>query len=974
MESSRARHNLRQALQALSSQLGNALEEHLIRSSAALGFAPGALPWIDYFEIDRLIQTGRLDEAHDLAVGEVLPELDAEWVRDFRLAHRERRERLLERLAQRHELAGDIPSALALTQDWLQLDPFAEPPRRELIRRFTARGDNVAAAVAIKDLLDLLGDRGMTPSIETRRVIDEAVGAGSDSETSPHGLTREAALIALGQANERRALEAATYLALAELTDPGVDRPVLVVDVAEGVVRDDVALHISFPKNDTLITLEETRALLIQQSFSETVLQRAFDLEESDDPAAPRGPAARPPNNPDPDAVPTTRAREVVQGLRDGQHVALIGQSASGKTVTATQAATALTRDGWSACWLDLSDPSARSTDLLRALLRIPEPNAGCHLIVLDDIQANPGLAKRLASLLPTVAQSTDCHVQVLALAWDSAHSLIHEHFPSMTVVQCSGEEVLSTIADEFTERRLEEPELGALHELCKGDLLIARLALQHFRSTGSLPAVTDLARAAFDRAIGSRDLSPDALRVLYALASLGRFEVDASRSYARGISVPGLNELTERHIIRQSGDYVSLGHRTLASLIALHLARVAPGSTEPESPIRLTVDYLRTARDRQVMAMLERLDLAGKSGRDADQHGVAFLGRAWDSLRVLTRRLGHQAQADPTWGDNVASAVHACESLARFEDVAWRQSAGYVRSRWQTRQDGQLPEPVGDKTPAERDDFDQIVTRMQEQDDLFRGRYDQLACDIDADRFHRTWVLGQLLGFEGTARERDDGRLNSLLAAAQSSQEPDGAFYPRRVPWVTARVVLGLAIAGESIRSSEVQSAACEWLRRPHPTGPLQLGSWESGTGTWNSTLQTTAMCLSALARAGVSTTDSAIKAGRSYLLSNRGDWVRPGNEMDAADSLQAYLLTGGRWREVSEELAFLLGWSRNPESWSQVNRLASESQDESSKIPNITSALIGIIWETVRAELPLLLEGLAIERDALGAATPHA
>jgi hypothetical protein len=239
-------------------------------------------------------------------------------------------------------------------------------------------------------------------------------------------------------------------------------------------------------------------------------------------------------------------------------------------------------------------------------------------------------------------------------------------------------------------------------------------------------------------------------------------------------------------------------------------------------------------------------------------------------------------------------------------------------------------------------------------------------AASIDFDRMHRTWVLGQLLGFEASAPGRPGSRLNDLVLAAGHAQEPDGNFYPPRVPWVTARVLLGLVAAGNTTNSSRSVQQACQWLRRPYPEGPYKAGAWEGGTGTWNSTVETTAMCLSALVRAGIPLDDPAIKAGKAYLLSQRAAWVQPGAEVDAANALQAYILTGGRWREVTAELMHLLSWARAREPWTRTSYLASESQAQSSTVAHVADSLVGILWATVKTELPILLEGIATEREA--------
>ena len=119
--------------------------------------------------------------------------------------------------------------------------------------------------------------------------------------------------------------------------------------------------------------------------------------------------------------------------------------------------------------------------------------------------------------------------------------------------------------------------------------------------------------------------------------------------------------------------------------------------------------------------------------------------------------------------------------------------------------------------------------------------------------------------------------------------------------------------------------------------------------------------MCVNALIRCGVPATDQAVTAGTAYLLSKRDEWVRAGQEIDGAFAMETVLATRGRWREISSELAALLSWVRDREAWTRATQLASESHDESCKVAQIANSLVGIVWDTVKSELPLLLEGIA-------------
>lgn len=658
--------------------------------------------------------------------------------------------------------------------------------------------------------------------------------------------------------------------------------------------------------------------------------------------------------------IPIRGRSSFIERVLAGQDISIIGPSSSGKSISAAQICTALSARGWTISWIDLSDPDRDERDLLLAACRTAVGPAKSHLVVVDDVQAGPSVMGRLRHLVPQLRAVAASRVQLLFVGWDSASSLIESEFPASVRVACKGDDVLQALAEH---RGLSAIEVDQLRGLSKGDALIASLAIDLRAGLGRFPTIEEIAQRAVSRTIGGEQLSGDAVRLLYSICASNQFDIEVEADSAQALSSTGLAELLQRRIVRRAGNFLAVGHRSLAAMILHHLRR-SPSQLPPglDPPVRVAVQYLRSAGDRQILAVLERLDLASLAIRSEDHHGTAFLARAWESLRTLVRYVAKKAEADVTWGDNLASAVFAGEALAQVNHPGWHDVAAFVRDRWDIPEDGALPSPRA-RPSAERADFDEIQKRMVQEDREFtyRGIGDP-ADRIDFNRFHQTWTLGLLVGFEGTAREPSIERLRRLRRSAAHNQEPTGAFYPERVPWVTARVLLGLAAAGDTASNSDVCRRACDWLRTPSPAGPYRFGVWESGTGTWNTPAMTTALCILAMVRAGVSPSDRTIQAGSSYLLNARRQWSAPGGEIDAVAAVETLLAIGGRWREFATELATILTWSRDREPWTRTGRLASDSKEESSKVPFVARGLIEVVWETVKSELPALLEGIVI------------
>jgi class 3 adenylate cyclase/tetratricopeptide (TPR) repeat protein len=168
-----ARTSLRSALSALRRALGPDADRYLVATRDTVRLAGEDLVWTDITEFERALAGGDVEEALELARGDLLHGLDDEWVYERRDEHRDRVGATLERLAAQAEERGDLPAAIGLTRRRVGLDPLAEEAHRELIRRLAAGGDRSGALAAYRRLQDRLrDDLGIAPSAPTRALVE----------------------------------------------------------------------------------------------------------------------------------------------------------------------------------------------------------------------------------------------------------------------------------------------------------------------------------------------------------------------------------------------------------------------------------------------------------------------------------------------------------------------------------------------------------------------------------------------------------------------------------------------------------------------------------------------------------------------------------------------------------------------------------------------------------------------------------
>ena len=186
---SSARASLRSALWSLRRSLGPAAEA-LAASSETVGLATSSV-WLDAEAFEERLRSGRLEDALQLCRGELLADLDDDWVLAERDAHRRRRGELFGQLGALAQQSGEPEQALRWVRRRVSLDPLDEAAVRELVSLLVAAGDRTAAMVAVRDLDELLrSELGVAVSAETRALIADLDRGVDAAPEAPQGRPR----------------------------------------------------------------------------------------------------------------------------------------------------------------------------------------------------------------------------------------------------------------------------------------------------------------------------------------------------------------------------------------------------------------------------------------------------------------------------------------------------------------------------------------------------------------------------------------------------------------------------------------------------------------------------------------------------------------------------------------------------------------------------------------------------------------
>ena len=168
---SSARASLRNALWAIRRALGEDAGDALVTTRERVGLNGAPAVWTDVGAFAEHVEHERFDAALELCRGDLLADIDDEWVYEHRDEHRERLSGLLARLAADADAQGDHATAIGLARRRVGLDPLAEDAQRALIGRLAAAGDRAGALAASGRLRDRLRrELGISPSQQTREL------------------------------------------------------------------------------------------------------------------------------------------------------------------------------------------------------------------------------------------------------------------------------------------------------------------------------------------------------------------------------------------------------------------------------------------------------------------------------------------------------------------------------------------------------------------------------------------------------------------------------------------------------------------------------------------------------------------------------------------------------------------------------------------------------------------------------------
>jgi len=354
--------------------------------------------------------------------------------------------------------------------------------------------------------------------------------------------------------------------------------------------------------------------------------------------------------------------------------------------------------------------------------------------------------------------------------------------------------------------------------------------------------------------------------------------------------------------------------------------------------------DFIFAADNKDKWKLLKQL-----IGDNSDNELLA-ISPIWSVLHEFENELSLQTKKDPSWQNTpssmyfVISAASLLGVLDEYQDVLSALCDNLSIC------DGVLSLKY-DKLKT-TNDFLKIRGKMIEEDaELFEIPF-EAGNEFDCDLAHKNWHFGLIIGLREELQKSGYSEIYELtLKDLKASQRDDGSWYPNRVPWITARILIGLRQAGFSYEDDIVRDGVNYLLEI--------LGDscyWEAHTGGWNTVYETSSLCLEAIIGSGFSRNkDARIEKVVNYLDNNTEEWMEEDKEIDGTITACVLMKMYGIRKSLIEYITNLCN-RRTFEIIQETENLDYNTK-QSCDTTQIAYFVVELCWHILKQDMPNLL-----------------
>lgn len=575
-------------------------------------------------------------------------------------------------------------------------------------------------------------------------------------------------------------------------------------------------------------------------------------------------------------------------------------------------------------------NPTVNNTCDLNLLKIFLEYGTDCSLLI-DDLQCDVELARQLLSFICDNKDSIKArNMHIFLTSWSSLIQTDEfcEYSKYIPTIETKPQKFINMIKNKIDDQ--------ALLDICGDNLALISTALRLKKSKLKCRDNTSYTRELFGCFVQTSDEKQ--LKIIHILAVLGTYEFETPIMFIKNFGELQLNSIITAKVV---GDSIFLAHRKVSNFIARYIESEGKCNLyQRKEIIKKYINYIDNRKKWKVL-----VHLIGEN----DQTDILSISPLWNLMYEFQNNLKRQTKINPSW-DNTPSSMYfvilTAEMLGvvdEYKDVINALCANFslCEGRIEIRYDIL-------KTTV---DFVKIKERMIEEDKVYSSTEYESGDSINLLEIHRNWLYGLLMGLKNVLVDYGYQNLvKNIEDELIRSQDESGYWYPKRVPWVTARILIGLAEAGYSIKDECIQKGVTYLM------STVQNSKWEAHTGGWNNTFETSSLCLEALIKCGIDCDEDVPLDVANYLLNNSSIWMSENCEIDGATTACALLKILG----IQDSLLYYINElaSRNIHNIVDTTGKLDYNNTQSCKTTQIAYYVIELCWYILEKDISSLLD----------------
>ena len=581
-------------------------------------------------------------------------------------------------------------------------------------------------------------------------------------------------------------------------------------------------------------------------------------------------------------------------------------------------------------------NPTVGNTCNINLMKLLLEFGTDCDLLI-DDLQCDVESAEKLFEYICNNVnniQARKLHIFLITWASLASKKEFSRYRKNIKTIETKPERFINAIKEEIKDERL--------LEICKdkeGNYNLAlistarRLKKDRKLKEGDSRSYIDELFRYFVKTTDNAQL-----RIIYVLAVLGMYECEAPQSFINIYGALNEESVTTIKIIDNS---IFLGHRTICKFIATYIEEHIKNCDSRVNIIKEYISYIDSSQKWKVL-----LQLKGES----DVNDISAVSPIWKIMYECQENLKNCSEIDPTWKNTPSSmyfVILTAKMLGAVEE--YKKVIEALCSKFEVK-NGEIE--IKYESLQTTYDFGQIKQEMSIED----REYD-VSClnyeageTIDQEKMHRNWLFGLMIGLkEVLITFGYEELIQCIEKKLLELQDDEGYWYPKRVPWVTARILIGLGEAHYTV-ADEVVSKGIQYL-----LSMISDDRWKPHTGTWNNAFETSALCLEAFIKCKADYKGAETEKVQSYLRDNSSTWMEPDSELDGVTAASTLIKILGIQNDLMNYINHLA--ERNIPKEIVENKI-DYSKEQSCKISQITYYLIELCWYILEKNLPNVLD----------------